>query len=129
MKHPHKQSRKTDPQEAVELQFEILKSNLVIYKHAVFASSEIEGKNKASLQILREIYKDDPKWLDLVKQVSDKVVEDRMQRGVGPKPVKTTYVPNDVAMPQSNQSPMQLGTVADAQQPRPSDEDLIIIDG
>ncbi len=55
---------------------------------AVYAPSEITGKLKASLEILREMYKDqDPKWCDLVDQMSTKIEEDRLKRGAGFKPV------------------------------------------
>lgn len=58
------------------------------YVKAVYAPSETAGKLKASLEILREMFREqDPKWCDLVDQMSSKIEEDRLKRGAGVKPV------------------------------------------
>jgi len=73
---------------------------------AVYCPSETVGKLKASLEILREMYKDqDPKWLDLVEQMSSKIEVDRLKRGAGFKPVlrpREEMMATSVVTPKNN---------------------------
>ena len=81
-------TRKPDPNEALKYQLEVHLNNQRQYMKWVFCPSETVGKLKASLEILREMYKEqDPKWLDLVEQMSAKIEEDRLKRGAGFKSV------------------------------------------
>ena len=81
-------TRRPDPNETLRYQLAVHLNNQRQYVKSVYCPSETVGKLKASLEILREMYKDqDPKWLDLVEQMSSKIEGDRLKRGAGFKPV------------------------------------------
>ena len=59
----------------------------------MLASSEVKGKWKSALEILRKLY-GDALWSDLVDLLANKVKMDRLERGAGEKPVLRKYDPN-----------------------------------
>lgn len=87
-----KQTRSQDPSQTLLLIMELQKNNQTLYKRQVTAASEVEGKIKASLELLRDLYApQDPIWLELVAEVSQEVKQKRLERGAGEKPVLQKY--------------------------------------
>ena len=87
VKESFKPTRIADPNQTLYYQIELHKDNRTEFQNADYACSEIQGKLKAAVLILQHMYKGaDPRWLDLVAAMSQKVIEDRLQRGAGEKP-------------------------------------------
>ena len=69
------------------LGIEIKRDNQIIYEKSVLAATETQGKMRAAQALLIEIYGQQKRWLVLVEEISEKVRQDRLIRGVGEKPV------------------------------------------
>lgn len=52
----------------------------------MLSSGDSDGKKKAALEILKQMYGPHMKWKSLVESMKDQVVKDRLERGVGLKP-------------------------------------------
>lgn len=71
VKESFKPTRIADPNQTLYYQIELHKDNRTEFQNADHACSEIQGKLKASVLILQQMYKGtDPRWMDLVAAMS-----------------------------------------------------------
>lgn len=74
------------PQDAVKLYMCLKKHGEIDYEYTCTASSLKKGKIKLALGILRQKYGLDKKWKELVREMTQAVLDAREKRGAGEKP-------------------------------------------
>lgn len=58
-----------------------------------FGPSLKKGRHKLAIGILQQMYGKDKKWLDLMKEMEQAIMDARQERGAGDKPVLQKYDP------------------------------------
>lgn len=63
----------------------------VKYSFECFGPSLKKGRHKLAIGILQQMYGKDKKWLDLMKEMEQAIMDARQERGAGEKPVLQKY--------------------------------------
>lgn len=80
--------------QAVAYYMSLNNKDKIICQSTVTGQKEPQAKIAAALKILIHIYTAKKKWLELVDEVCNQVMEKRKERGAGEKPVLMVYDPN-----------------------------------